>query len=387
MKKLLLIAALAAMSTPAFASKARLTSLGNADHLVDVQTAFDNPAHLTLLSDYATFETGPTSTTSTTSNAEGGFIQSMGEGKWGFYMGRKSEFTTGARASTGFLGQENPIELQYAMKGPISWGAALNYSKSDKKSVSRKQDAMGVRVGAVADVWEAYAIIGLGSKADGHAAFTADLNGDGDVLDAGETAAANPATTTGTYKSTTGFKVGAKYKMDNIVAYLKHYMDGFKYEDTGTAITKLEQSQSQTDLGVIDATKIDGGQWFYGVALRLFNSKKEATVGGGSGEAKTTTTSLPFLLGLEYDAASWLTLRTSVTQNVLIGTTKTEVGGTGEADTIANNTTVAAGLGLKMNKWTLDGSMAAATTGNLQLGDGATTATQFVTNMALTYNF
>lgn len=380
MKKLLLIAALAAMSTPAFASKARLTSLGNAEHLVDAQTAFTNPAHLTLMSDYATFETGPTSTTSTASNAEGGFTQSSGDAKWGFYMGRKSAFTTASRAQVGILGQENPIELQYAMKGPVSWGVAFNYSKSDKKTVPQKQEAMGARFGAATDQWEAYAIVGLGSKGEGNAAFNIDLDGDGAFVTPGE---ANVASSTGEYKGTTGFSVGGKYKMDNIVLYAKHYMDGFKYENSVGNLEEIEQTQSQTDLGVIDANKIDGGQWFYGVALRLFNSKKEATVLATSGESKETTTSLPFILGLEYDAASWLVLRTAVTQNVLIGTTKTEVNGTGDNDTIANNTTVAAGLGLKMNKWTLDGSMAAGSTGDFQFGG----AGQFVTNMALTYNF
>jgi hypothetical protein len=399
MKKLLLIAALAALSNPAFASKARMTALSNADHLVDPQTAFDNPSHLALMGDYVTFEAGATTpgysgvTVGTTTweqyrngvdnppGAEGGFVRSAGDAKYGAYLGRRSPFTDAARGAFGFLRQDNPIELQYAMKGALNWGAALNYSSADKKSTSQKESAYGVRFGATTDTWEAFGIVGLGSTAEGASATAVlgngDANSNGIIDNADFTSVA--ADTTAKYTGTTGFKVGGAYKMENIRVYAKYYQDGFKYEGANATFNGLKVDQSQADIGVVDHNKIDGGQWFYGVAVQMFNSKKAFT----ALDVKTTATYLPFLVGMEYDATSWLTLRGSATQNVLLGSYKQDDGAgpySDETDTIQNNTKVAAGLGLKFGKWAVDGSWAAQTT-------GAVNTTSFMTNLGMTYMF
>jgi len=343
MKKLLLIAAVASMATPAFASKARLNALGNAQHLIDTQTVFDNPSHMVWMSDYATFEMGQTNltagaTASKSAIAEGGFVRSAGDAKYMAYLGRKSDFTAAVRPAFGFLNQENPIELDYAMKGAVNWGVGLNYSNSDKKSSSQKQSAYGVRLGASTDLWEAFAVIGLGSEATGNTAATI-----------GGGAPAMAADTGSKYKGTTGFKVGGAYKMENLYSYITYYQDGFKLDSTANAATwdGMKMTQQQADIGIVDHNKIDGGQWFYGVAYRMFEKNREGTALKAL-ESKTTTSSLPFLLGLEYDATSWATLRASATQNVILGTTKTETPTAGDADTIENNTTVAAGVGLKL---------------------------------------
>lgn len=402
MKKLLMIAALASLSSPAFASKARMTALGNADFLVDAQTAFDNPAHLTLLPDYITLEGGPTTASTPTTwaevasgtpSAEGGFTQSSGDTKWGVYLGRKSSFTQGNRINMGFLGQENTVELQYAMKGPMAWGVALNYSNSDKKSTSQKQNSAGVRFGAVTDTWEGFAIVGLGAKATGATATTSTLLGDYDddgVIDANEITALT-ADTTAEMKSTTGFKVGGAYKMENIRIYGKYYADGFDYSSTNAAaanvaLNGIKVEQSQGDIGVIEVNKLDAGNWFYGAGYQMYTFKESKT----AFEQKTTASYLPFLAGIEYGMTSWLELRGSITQNVLLGSVKNDDGtGTGiagkgtfvdETDTVKNNTKVAAGFGMKFNKWIVDGSWAASTTGNMN-------TTSFLTNVGLTYNF
>jgi hypothetical protein len=394
MKKLLLIAAVASLSMPALASKARLSALGNADHLIDPQSTFENPSHLAWMGDFVTFEAGPTTATPTVTpggrwsdlatqnnpNAEGGFVRSAGDAKYGAYLGRKSSFTDTVRRQFGFLTQENPIELQYAMKGPMNWGARLNYSKSDVKSLGQKQEAYGVGFGASTDAWEAFATVGLGSTAQGTTATTFDANGN-DIIDAPDlnALAADP---NAKFKGTAGFAVGGAYKMENIRLYGKYYQDGFKYEGTGAlggALNDLEVKASQISVGAIDHNKIEGGQWFYGVGYLMTSLKSS----NGNIDRKSEASYLPFLLGVEYDAASWVTLRASATQNVLLGSTKYDDGpgpSTDESDTIRNNTRVAAGVGLRLNKWVLDGSWAAQTT-------GAVNTTNFLTNLGLTYMF
>lgn len=397
MKKLLLIAALAALSSPALASKARMSALSNAEHLVDTQTVFDNPSHLTLMGDYVTFEAGPTTPTSLASSitvgttryselstinnpgAEGGFVRSHGDAKYMAYLGKRSVFTHTYRSMFGFTQQENPIELQYARKGDINWGVGVNYSKSDLKAQTMKQEAYGVRLGANAGAWEAYANIGLSSKAEGNAAaniVSGDADGD-DIIDAGEITAFS-ADTASVMKGTTGLKVGGAYNMENVHIYGTYGQDGFKLDTpANAAFNGSELKYSLMEVGAIDHNKIEGGQWFYGASVRM-TEQKFTLVGA---ETKTKETHLPFLVGVEYDAASWMTLRASATQNVLIGSTKTENGAApDEVNTIPQNTRVAAGIGLRFGKWVADGSWAASTTGNVN-------STSFLTNLGLTYMF
>lgn len=92
--------------------------------------------------------------------------------------------------------------------------------------------------------------------------------------------------------------------------------------------------------------------------------------------------------GVEADAASWLTLRASLSQSVLIGTNKVN-------DAVTNvstrdesgmaDTTAALGAGLKWGKATVDGSLRAGTNGNFGLGDSGSTG--FMTQVSLNYNF
>lgn len=85
-----------------FASKAKVTALGNANHLVDVQTIFTTPSNMTQMNDQMTVEFGQTVAQSSTSNgtsqaidstpnAEAGFITTAGNGKLGLYLGRQEE--------------------------------------------------------------------------------------------------------------------------------------------------------------------------------------------------------------------------------------------------------------------------------------------------------
>lgn len=374
MKKLLLIAALASLSSPALASKARLSALGSAEHLIDTQTVFVNPAHNALMADYATFEMGPTDPTVTATSAgfgaEGGFVRSSGDAKYMVYLGRKSSFTNIARTSFGYLVQHNPIELQYAVKGDMNWGVGLNYSSGNIKSTTpaRKSETAGLRFGASTDLWEAYASVGIIGTATGQEAVAANS-----ILD-------DPNATA---KGTHSFQVGGEYKMENLVAFLKYQSEGIKMESpVNTGFNGVKVQADQVEAGAIDHQKIEGGQWFYGASYRMTTTKREGATAAAY-NTKTTRSELPFLLGMEYDATSWATLRASVTQNVLLGTTKTDAGAVttdDQEDSVGNNTTVGAGFGIRMNRWVLDGSWAASTSGDVN-------TTNFLTNAALTYTF
>ena len=97
-----------------------------------------------------------------------------------------------------------------------------------------------------------------------------------------------------------------------------------------------------------------------------------------------TTMQLPFVIGLEADAASWLTLRGSVTQTVLINDEKTTNGPTTVSDLSpgANNTNFSAGAGLKFASVTLDGTLFKAVGGSQTVNSA-----NLLAQVGLTYNF
>ena len=85
-----------------------------------------------------------------------------------------------------------------------------------------------------------------------------------------------------------------------------------------------------------------------------------ANAGPGSGEVnfrwlddviRSTMTDLNDNWVLEYDAASWLALRGSITQNVIIGETETD----GDKNTTQNSTDINTGASLKFGDLTVDG--------------------------------
>lgn len=362
MKKLFFAAVLTLVSASAFASKARLTALGGAAHISDAQTFTTQPADIHEVPDYVTLEFGETVSSTATAtdntadaagnpNAEGGFVKSMGESKFGVYLGRQSESMALRQAFNAATGgtvptMENPIELMYGAKtGDIKWGASFVYSNSDDKDANTKQSAMGARFGARKDAWDASIILGLGSNAE----------------DA-----------THKYKGTTGIKVTGGYSLnDNTYLFGSYKMDGFKGELSGNEVT--DTSVNELALGFVNSWKVDGGSFFYGATLVQYNQDDKKT----TADDKVTEMTLPFLIGVEADASSWLVLRGSVTQNVLISSEKDSGVDNG---TVANSTTVAAGAGIKFNKMMLDMTLTSASNGALGSDD-------IGGNAALTYTF
>jgi len=395
-KSLLTVSAVLAIAAPAMASKARVASLQNAASVTDTYSIFDNPAKSYLMGDFAVLEMGATTTTATGVNtpeniitngtasaglygagAEGGFVKSYGDSKIGFYLGKKSPFTTQMRSLTGFVGQENPFEVMYAFQAAdLKMGVSLNYSKTEPKAATqKKQDAMGVRFGAIGTNWDAGLTFGLGSNATGKNAATI-------------AGVATAADADATYKGTTGFKVTGGYSMDSMYVFGSYYQDGAKLESPANGSMRAEISQSQYEVGVIDTMKADGMSFFYGASYVGFTSKAKDINPGAITTAVENAfsqeqTQLPFIIGVEADAASWLTLRASAKQNVILGSSKVNAG---DSKTVANNTTVALGTGMKFNKFTLDSTLTAGSV-PAAAGNGALNTTALLANASLTYMF
>ncbi len=350
MKKLLVIAvALAAVN--AQATRARVAALANSPHLVDTATVYNNPADIFALgSDYVNLESGATTSTSLTDGAEGMVVRTMGDTKWGLSLGHDSPNASvgGLRslgaalgANAGFaFGQQNPIELTYGAKAAdMAWAATLVYSNYQDKTpglaagTAAKESSMGVRLGARAGNWDAALRLGLTS--------TVEL-GDGDK-----------------YTGTAAIGANGGYMMDSWYLFGNLSSLGFKTEDNVTGETS-KYTATSIAIGAMTEVKKDGSGFFYGASLNNSTSKED--VSGG----KMTSMTLPVWIGTEVDAASWLTLRGSITQTLqLMNNTKTEnnLGTVTEFSPAGNDTTVNMGAGLKFNKLTLDGSLAGTMAG------------------------
>lgn len=357
MKKLLIVA-LALTSVNAFATRARVTALANSPHLIDAQTVYSNPADMFYVGgDYINLESGKTTVSTADgannydgrnglNNAEGMIVRSYGDSKMGLALGHMSDlslklrsiarpvFTGATSLNTNALHfhQQNPIELSYGMKaGDLAWAGTLVYSNfQDKTATAEKESSMGARFGMRMGALDVKAGLGLANTYENSA---------------------------GKFKGDLGATAGVGYALNSLYLNLKAEMGGFKVENTaGTELMKA----SGMNLGVYatDSLKKDGNEFFYGAGVENQDYKITA-----SGDKKVTALMLPVWAGVEVDAASWVTLRGSVKQNVILSNTKNDTGaasGTvpaGEFSPGENTTTVAAGVGLKFNKVNLDGTI------------------------------
>lgn len=373
MKKLLVIA-IALASTSAFASRARVTSLGNSAHIIDTQTIYSNPARMFSMGDFVSLESGATATSTNPSasnsngNAEGLLVRSMGDSKMGLALGHKSENASGfgLRSALGagrVTEQQNPVEFSYGMKsGDVAWAGTLVYSNYNNKTPNAnvKESSMGLRLGALTGAWDFNAGIGLGNKVEDQV----------NNLD---------------FKGTTGVSLYAGYTMDSMYYYGEISLAGAKSASQTTGVEQHKVEQTKITLGAVESVKKDGNEFFYGAKLVSTMFKDDVTT-ATTDDVKRNSLVLPVIVGLEAEATSWMTLRGSLTQNVLLSNSKTETGSATTAETAPGlNTTVASiGAGLKFNKVTIDGSLEGLTGGTAnQQVDGDT----LLSTVGLTYMF
>ena len=346
MKSLLTLAIVLA-STSAFATRARVTALGNAPHLVDASTVYMKPADIFAVSDSLTIESGKTNIVPNggagndlNQGSEALMIRSAGDAKWALSLGHDDSRSFSQRAQAdadvagiAIIGQQNPLELSYGMKtGDMSWAGTLVYSNFNDKKNEVKENTMGLKFGAATSSWDATIDLGLADK------WEDSVNND-------------------EFKGKSNVAVrGGMWVSSDLYAYGEVSMGGYEATDAGTVSSEVKSQD--IEIGAINTVKNDGNEFFWGAGLASSTSKDDKA------DSKTTELALPFIIGVEANAASWLTLRGSVAQNVLIQNEKTETAGTTNSETSPgeNSTTFAAGAGLKLGKLALDGSILANNT-------------------------
>ncbi|MFP5519441.1 MAG: hypothetical protein ACLGGX_06025 [Bdellovibrionia bacterium] len=332
MKKLIVFAAAAMMATPAMASKARIEALGNSRQLTDVQYVFDRPYMIHSVGEMVTMEWGDKG--AATPKAEAGIFKNMFGGAFGLYLGRTGYLTDSVTGT--LLGEQNPINILYGQKtGDISWGLNLGYSNGKQDTGDRKVSSTDLAVGATNGTWEVEVGFQLSGKSE-----------------------------------ETGNEVKVK---DNTRLGFGYNIDETQHAYVTTSSKKLDgaDGSTATEVGYIrTVAKTEEANFFYGVAYAMSEDK----------DADSKSSGLPVWMGVEAAATSWMTMRASVKQTVLINETET-AGNKSSLDNIA----FAAGAGIKLGKGMLDMTFGTAQNGHISFSNGA--ADEFFSDVSYTYMF
>jgi len=387
-RNVLVIAGLAVLSTSAFASKARMAALGQGSssyYLMDTRSVFLNPASLNETKNYIVTEWGSQlqADSATSPRAEGGFFRENGAFNYGLYLGNNGDARTYTSTSSAtFLQQTNAMDLVLAGDMGMKWGARLHYanSKDETAGFDKKNSAFGLGFGVMHGDMEGYANVTLSDKSEG-------ANKAGD-----------------TWKKKPGFQVGGSYKWSGM-SFFADYSNtneditaatgsdltnvagiGANSISAGTTVT---HKTSEITLGAAKVHEVNPGARIVTDA-RLVLGTDDVSGSTTTFNGKTKSTKLPVTLAMEAEATSWLTLRGSVSQNVILGETKTIAG---KKKTTADTTNVNAGATLSFGKMKIDGLV--GTTSSAGVDDstagngkkGVLSTSNLLTRVGLTYNF
>lgn len=367
-KSALVIAGLALVSTNAFASKARLEALSANNgaaglYVSDKGNLFRNAATINTHKNFVVTEWGTKGTATgdddkVSPRAEGGFFKDAGSLAYGLYFGNDGEDNSrnDAGIPTSFLRQDNALDLFIGGDAGLQWGARLHYANSKDEptgGIKRKNTAFGLGLGVVMGAAEGYANVDISDKSEGNSA-AGGLAGD-------------------QYKAKPSFTVGGSYEWSGYT-FFAEFSNAKADMTLGTAKATAKDTEIRVGAGRI--WEINPTARVLADASIVSSTEKEEA--GGTTD-KTKNLLLPVTFGFEADATSWLTLRGSVGQNVILNNKKVEGTGAGKS-TNANTTTVNAGATLNFGKLAVDGAIGTTKAGSLNTDE-------LLSRVGVTYNF
>lgn len=322
---------LAVLSTSAFATKARLQALGQDGRasffLDDSRSVFLNPAKLNSMNNYVVTEWGTAddaADSETNSHAEGGFFRKADSFAYGLYLGNEYGANNATKTGASMQASDNNIDLFLSGNMGVEWGLRAQYSSSENKptgGITTENDVLGLGLGVVKGNVEGYANLLLKDESKG-----GDANDD-------------------KYEADMGMNLGASYGHGNYTFYVDYDKSGYEVTDNGSKTSEVETTDMT--FGVARKHQVSDSSMMF-VDLNYNNNKTEDK----KASTETTTTTLPLTVGFEAEATSWLKLRGSISQNIVIGNED-------KKDThdksIANSTTVNAGATMTFGKLMVDG--------------------------------
>ena len=378
MKKQLTVAlGLAVLATPAFASKARLQALGEdtngSFYINDNRNIFLNSAQVNTHKDLVTFETGDTSESidnASTPRSEGGFFTAKGNMVYGVHLGSESATSNALRTWADASNEQNMLDVFVGGDAGMKWGANLSYSNVAEGGTIDNDKVMRTRLGVAQDNWDAFANVSLMNESQ-------DENG-------------------ADFKGKMGYQVGGSYMMNDYKLFAEYrsikaedkqasadaeiglWRIGAgrtsKLNDKATLFTKLEVNRTtlnlETATGSLNGPNVNT---YDGLPL---------TTGGED----LVITDVPLTIGMEVDAASWLTVRGSVSQSLVSDVSLKATSNENLEDT----TIVNLGATLKFGELSVDGVIG-NNDGTTVDADGTSSGTirtdSLMSRVSMTYKF
>jgi len=348
-KQIVLATAAVLVSGSVFATKARMQALGQdidgSWFVKDSRNAFYNPASINGMKDYVIFETGANNGAGTepSPNAEGGFFKSHGDLTYGVYLGRNSTdvtaytgftglvddaaaLTTDSVNATGTQAAGDKLELFVGGDMGMEWGARLSYSNAKDETPAnseKKRSNLGLALGMNMGDLSAQADLLLSDKAEG--GTNTDDNWEADL----------------------GLDLSVDYRMGDQTFHIGYMKGGA--ENTVANVLQTESSETMLEVGYSRMMEVSStSRWFYSAEYEMMKGEVTEKV-SSSNTAEATRSQLPITIGFESDATSWLTLRGSIRQNVLISGTSDSFGSANADDSVAAVDTTAVNLGATLN--------------------------------------
>lgn len=400
MKKYLGLAVLVATaSTTVLASKARLEALGEdtfgSYYVEDNRNMFLNAAEVNNHYDFVSLDAGSAASTNhlgdtvDSPRASGGVFKKAGKYVYGAYFGQNSNTATSLRLAplaglakanaatygAAYVGvrddidSTNEVELFIGSESSVKWGAKLQFSKSSNE---QSTTATVGNVGTVGKIEQQAALLGLGM-----------ISGDWTAI--ANISLANKAkienfTATGKdydFQGKLGYQIGVSKKLGgNRTVYFEHRSITVEEKD----LMNEEWKISRFDLGYGTVYKLsDSAKAF--VKLNYYSDKQDGRAFSGKDYNESF---LKATVAMESKATSWLTLRGSISNN-LIGETEDD----GKKATIADAVGVALGASLTFGDLSLDGFIGNDKDGNGTTGDanGVIRTDSLLSRVSMTYKF
>jgi hypothetical protein len=378
MRKILVIAGLAVLSTSAMASSARMAALGGdatigSLYIDDTRNVLVDASVINTFKDYAITEWGAVNNTygAGTGRAEGGFFKSMGSLNYGAYMNSDafSQNSTRGANATGYAGQalvsdatvtrKNNIDLIVGGDMGVQWGARLSYAKNNGARTAQtqkqgRQGSLGMGLGVTAGSIGGYLNTVLNDKSQG-----ADSNTSDSVAGS-------------TWEDDGTMNLGASYLWGDYKFAADYDAKGFKVNKSGSG-AEMKSEQTVITVGAMKTHKISGNSKVWcGLDLQKTTAEDTHALSGSSTTPVATAKTefekfaMPLTVAFEVDAASWLTWRGSVKHELSMFTTQTTTLAAGTNTTTdpshkvrqtPGTTTVAAGATLNFGKLMVDGTL------------------------------
>lgn len=357
MKKQLTFAlGLAVLATPAFATKARLEALGEDNfgsyYINDNRNIFLNAAKINENKDFVTYEFGTSTSNSTditdaagSPKAEGGFAKAYGNFVYGAHFGNSTPTIDSFRSKVTDGQERNPIDVFIGGDAGVKWGVDIayeNYDGSDTDGSQRiSSNALRTRLGAIAGDFEAFTILSL--KSDSH-----------------------NRTDETQMESKSSYLFGVGQWWNNYKFFAEYTLAAAEY---GTGNTNSDIEVTQYRLGAARQEKLNDKATLFAKAMLVQLDSEDDNGAGPGTKTDIQSRTLPFTIGLEYDAVSWLQLRASVVQNVW-GSDERKIGSASKVKSSVANTAVRAGASLKFGEFQIDGLISTVTDNDSAAGTG-----------------